>query len=161
MWEVFLLRLMIFGYIFDMLMLWISLGIPLEVWIVGWVDTCRGCYFSYGYFDNYRYTWLPLDQVIVLAISVGTGFYALLMQQGWLSLWMVSMYVQWQWHNRRWDHSCLRCWIFWFCCGYQDGAHGIPWSMMVDVLGGIVPLFIYVARDWPYVMYTTSGRFLR
>ena len=32
------------------------------------------------YFDNYRYMRLPLDQVFfVLGISVGTGFYDLLM----------------------------------------------------------------------------------
>ena len=146
-----------------MLMMWDSLIIPLEVWIVGWVWHLLWVLFQlWIYFDNYKYMWLPLDQVFVLDISVGTRFYDLLMWQvGWLSLWMASMYVQWQWRNRRWDHSCLRWWILWFCCRYQDGAHGVLWSMMVDVLGGIVPLFIYVATDWPYAMYTTSGRLLR
>ena len=46
-------------------------------------------------------------------------------------------------------------------CGYQDGALCVIWSTMVDVLEGIVPLFIYVATNWPYTMYTTNGRLLR
>ena len=37
MWQVLLLRLLIVGYILDMLMMLDSFGIPLEVWIVGWV----------------------------------------------------------------------------------------------------------------------------
>ena len=48
-----------------------------------------------------------------------------------------------------------------FFFGCHDGAHGVLWSMMVDVLGGIVPLFIYVDMDWPYAMYTRSVRLLR
>ena len=70
---------MIVGYKLEMLMMWDSVGIPLEVWIVGWVGTCCGCYFNYGYFDNYVYMWLLLDKVFMLGILVGTRFYDLLM----------------------------------------------------------------------------------
>ena len=83
------------------------------VWIVGWVLALAvGAISAMDILtttDTCDYLWIRL---FVLGILVGIGFYDLLMQQvGWLSLWMASMYVQWQWHNRRWDHSCLRCWI--------------------------------------------------
>ena len=123
--------------------------------------TSCGFFFSYGYLTTTNtcdYLWI---RFFVLGILVGIRFYDLLMQKvGFLSLWMASMYVQWQWHNRRWDHSCLRCCILWFCCGYQDGGLHVIWSMMVDMLGGIVSLFIFVATDWLYEMYTTRGRLL-
>ena len=49
--------------------------------------------------DTCDYLWI---RFFVLDISVGNKNYDLLMQQvGCLSLWMASMYVQWQWHNRR------------------------------------------------------------
>ena len=50
--------------------------------------------------DTCDYLWIRF--IFVLDILVGARFYDLLMRQvGWLSLWMASMYVQWQWHNRR------------------------------------------------------------
>ena len=43
--------------------------------------------------DTCDYLWIRL---FVLDISVGIGFYDLLMQKvGWPSLWMNSMYIQW------------------------------------------------------------------
>ena len=42
--------------------------------------------------DTCDYLWI---RFFVLGISIGTGFYDLLIRQvGWLSLWMASMYVQ-------------------------------------------------------------------
>ena len=135
-----------FGGMDSWMVLALAVGVISAMDILTTIDTCD-------------YLWINL---FVLDISVGIGFYDLLIWQvEWLSLWMTFMYVWWQWHNRRWDHSCLRCWILWIFCGYQDGAHGVLWSMMVDVLGGIILLSFYVATDWPYVMHTTCGRFLR
>ena len=88
---------------------------------IGYVDDVRFTYYTFGGMDSWMglalavgaistmeiltttdtfdYLWI---RVFVLGISVGIGFYDLLIQQvGWLSLWMASMYVQWQWNNRR------------------------------------------------------------
>ena len=49
--------------------------------------------------DTCDYLWI---RFFVLGILVGIIFSDLLMRLvGGLSLWMASMYVRWQWHNRR------------------------------------------------------------
>ena len=68
------------------------MGLALVVGVISSIDILTTI-------DTCDYLWI---RFFVLGISVGTGFYDLLMQQvGWLSLWMASMYVQWQGHNRR------------------------------------------------------------
>ena len=88
MWQVFLLSPFISSYRLDMLMMWDSLGIALEVWIVGWVWHLL-CAISamdiLATIDICDYLWI---RFFVLGILVGIGFYDLLMRQvGWLSLW--------------------------------------------------------------------------
>ena len=66
MWQVLLLRLEITGYKIDMLMMWDSLGIPLEVWIVGWFWHLLWMLFQ---------LWIFLQQQIHV-ITFGSGFCA-------------------------------------------------------------------------------------
>ena len=94
-------------------------GIALEAYDcrlhIRYVDDVRLIWYTFGGMDSWmslalvvgaisamdicNYLWI---RFFVLGISVGTIFYDLLMRQvGWLSLWMASMYDQWQCHNRR------------------------------------------------------------
>lgn len=95
MWQVLLLRLVIAGCRLDMLMMWDSLGIPLEVWIVGWVWHLLCMLFQlWIYFDNYRYMWLPLDQVFFCAWHF--SWYKILWSSnatGWVAFSLDGFYV--------------------------------------------------------------------